>query len=52
MTPALEKAYLNDPLSAREAQRRAEWIAFGPVIFQASRIMVKWGILEWMLPQV
>ena len=48
MTPALEKAYLNDPLSAREALRRAEWIAFGPIIFQASRIMVKWGILDML----
>ena len=48
MTPELEKAYLHDPLSAREAQRMAEWIAFGPVIFQASRIMVKWGILDML----
>ena len=48
LSPALEKAYSEDRLSAREAQRQAEWIAFGPVIFQASRIMVKWGILDML----
>ena len=38
--------YTQEQLSAREAQRLAEYIAWGPVIFQVSRLMVKWGILE------
>lgn len=44
--PALEKAYTQEHLSAREAQRLAEFIAWGPVVFQTSRLMVKFGILE------
>ncbi|MBR6417384.1 MAG: methyltransferase domain-containing protein [Bacteroidales bacterium] len=48
LSPSLEKAYLHDGMTAREAQRKAEWITFGPVVFQASRIMVKWGILEML----
>lgn len=46
LSPALEKAYTQEKLSAREAQRLAEWIAFGPIVFQASRLMVKFGILD------
>ena len=38
--------YTEEHLSAREAQRLAEYIAWGPVIFQVSRLMVKWGVLE------
>ena len=38
--------YTQEQLSAREAQRQAEYIAWGPVIFQISRLMVKWGVLE------
>ncbi len=33
-------------MSARGAQRLAEFIAWGPVIFQVSRLMVKFGILD------
>ena len=44
--PDLEKKYTKEQLSAREAQRLAEFIAWGPVIFQTARIMVKFGILE------
>ena len=46
LSPALQKKYTNEQLSAREAQRLAEFIAWGPVVFQASRLMVKWGIFE------
>jgi hypothetical protein len=46
LSPALEKVYTKEQLSAREAQRLAEFIAWGPVVFQASRLMVKWGILD------
>ena len=49
LSPALEKAYTKDQLSAREAQRLAEFIAWGPVVFQASRLMVKFGILQMIL---
>lgn len=44
--PSLEEKYTKESLSAREAQRLAEFIAWGPVVFQASRIMLKWGILD------
>ena len=44
--PELEKKYSAETLSAREAQRLAEFIAFGPVVFQVSRLMVKFGILQ------
>ena len=46
LSPALEKAYTAEHLSAREAQARAEWIAWSPVVFQASRLMLKFGILD------
>lgn len=46
LSPALEKAYTEEHLSAREAQRAAEFIAFGPIVFQVSRLMLKHGILE------
>ena len=49
LSPALQKAYTKDQLSAREAQRLAEFIARGPVVFQASRLMVKFGILQMIL---
>lgn len=44
--PSLKKQYTEDRLSARDAQRLAEFIAWGPVVFQASRLMVKFGILD------
>ncbi len=46
--PALEKRYTRETLSAREAQRLAEFIAFGPVVFQVSRLMIKFGILDML----
>ena len=45
LSPALEKKYTNEQLSAREAQRQAEFIAWGPVVFHVSRLMLKTGIL-------
>lgn len=38
--------YTQERLTAGEAQRLAECIAWGPVIFQVSRLMVKFGILD------
>ena len=46
LSPDLQKRYTKDNLNAREAQRLAEFIAFGPVIFQTARIMLKWGIMD------
>ena len=48
LTPALKKAYTQERYSAREAQARAEWIAWGPIVFQVSRLMKKFGILEML----
>ena len=44
--PALEKRYSKESLSALDAQRLAEFIAWGPAVFQTARIMLKWGILD------
>ena len=46
LSPALQKVFTKEQLSAREAQRHAEWIAWGPAVFQASRLMLKTGILD------
>ena len=46
LTPVLKEAYCKERLSAREAQAKAEWIAWGPVVFQVSRLMKKFGVLE------
>ncbi|HSQ42573.1 MAG TPA: methyltransferase [Fibrobacteraceae bacterium] len=40
--------YQEDPRSAIEAQRLAQEVAFAPVVFQVSRLMVKFGILEML----
>ena len=46
LTKALQSKYTQEQLSAREAQRLAEFIAWGPAVFQASRLMLKFGILD------
>ena len=46
LSPALEEAYTKERLTACEAQQRAEWIAWGPVVFQSQRLMLKFGILD------
>ena len=48
LTPALKKAYSKERLTAREAQAKAEWIAWGPIVFQVSRLMKKFGIFEML----
>jgi hypothetical protein len=47
--PALEKRYAKERLTALEAQRLAHEIAQGPVVFQVSRLMIKFGILQHLL---
>ena len=46
MTPLVAKQYTQEQLSAQEAQHLAHEIAFAPIVFQVSRLMVKLGILE------
>ena len=46
LSPSLKAKYTQEKISAREAQRLAEFIAWGPVVFQASRLMLKFGILD------
>lgn len=46
LSPELKKVYTHERLSAREAQQKAEWIAWGPIVFQASRLALKFGILD------
>ena len=48
LAPSLEKIYSHEQQSALEAQRRAQEIAFAPVVFQVSRLMLKFGILEYL----
>lgn len=48
LSAPLERKYTKETLSAREAQRLAEFIAFGPIVFEVSRLMIKWGILEML----
>ena len=48
MFPELEKKYSKESMSALQAQRLAHEIAFGPVVFQVSRLMVKFGILQML----
>ena len=49
--PALEQRYSHEHQSAGEAQRLAQEIAFAPIVFQVSRLMVKFGILDLLTDQ-
>ncbi len=46
LSQSILSRYTKESASALEAQRLAEFIAWGPAIFQASRLMVKFGILK------
>ena len=48
MNRELKKAYTEERLSAREAQSKAEFIAWAPAVFQASRLLLKYGILDML----
>ena len=50
LSPALKK-YTSEQLTAREAQRLAEFIAWGPALFQVARLMLKFGILDFLREQ-
>jgi len=47
--PALEKRYGKERLSALDSQRLAHEISFGPIVFQVSRLMIKFGILQMLI---
>jgi len=44
LSPSLKARYSKEQYTAVEAQRLAQEIAFGPIVFQVSRLMVKFGI--------
>ena len=44
--PNIRKAYTEDHATAHEAQRQAEMIVWGPVVFQTTRLMMKFGVLQ------
>lgn len=46
LSKALLDKYTSEQLSARDAQRLAEFIAFSPMVFQVSRVMVEKGVLD------
>jgi hypothetical protein len=46
MFPTLEKKYTKEQMKILEARRYAHEIAFAPVTFQVSRLMIKFGILR------
>ena len=48
LNETLKKQYTNDRQSAIEAQRLAQVYAFGPMVFEVARLMVKWGIFEML----
>lgn len=43
-----KEIYSKDQLTALKAQRLAHEIAFGPIVFQVSRLMVKWNIFQML----
>ena len=45
----MHKRYTKEQLTAVEAQRLAQEIAFGPVVFQVSRLMLKFGIFQLLV---
>lgn len=44
----IHSKYTHETQTAYQAQRQAEFIAWGPAVFQASRIMLDWGILQML----
>lgn len=44
----LKKHYTQERHTAYDAQRLAQAYAFGPILFEVARLMVKWGIFEML----
>ena len=49
LCPALKNKYSKETKSVLEAQRLANEISFGPIVFQVSRQMLKFGILQMLI---
>ena len=49
LNPTLQKKYSIETQSAQEAQRLAYEISFGPIVFQVSRLMKKFNILQMLI---
>ncbi|GHU96288.1 O-methyltransferase [Bacteroidia bacterium] len=47
--PELQKKYSAESMKAIDAQRLAHEISFGPIVFQVSRLMIKFGILQMLM---
>jgi len=47
--PELEKKYSREAQTALQAQHLAHEISFGPIVFQVSRLMIKFGILQMLI---
>lgn len=47
----IKEVYEKERFTAAEAQRLAQEIAFGPIVFQVSRLMVKFGIFRLLLDE-
>ena len=43
-----KEMYAKERFTALQAQRLAQEIAFGPIVFQVSRLMVKFGIFQML----
>lgn len=48
LAQALGKQFTQEQYNAREAQKLAHIISFGPVIFQTARLMIHYGIFEML----
>ena len=48
LTQQLSDVYCKEQKSALEAQRLAQEISFAPMVFQVSRLMIKFGILDYI----
>lgn len=48
LTQQLSDVYCKEQKSALEAQRLAQEISFAPMVFQVSRLMLKFGILDYI----
>ncbi len=45
---SIAKVYSEEQFSTTEAQHRAQEIAWGPIVFQVSRLMIKLGIFDYL----
>jgi len=44
-----KEMYSKERMSAMQAQRFAQEIAFGPIVFQVSRLMIKFGVFQTLI---